>query len=100
MKIVHNLNLNFQFQYTINYYKILQIISKCIALMAQICENSVEKQCIIVAHRSMESSLVSIYKKQYDKFSILLQFSTMSLGDWRLKFQEGYLSHFSVSKYQ
>lgn len=50
-----------------------------------------------MAHRSMESSLVRIYKKQYDKVSVLLEFGTMSLGDWRLKFQvRGVVSSFSI----
>ena len=35
----------------------------------------------------MESSLVKIYKDQYDKASVLLEFSTMSLGKWCLNFQ-------------
>jgi hypothetical protein len=40
-----------------------------------------------MAHRFMESSLVRVYKKQYDKVSVFLEFSNMSLGDWCLKFQ-------------
>jgi len=40
-----------------------------------------------MAHRFMESSLVRVYKKQYDKVSVFLEFSNMSLGKWCLKFQ-------------
>lgn len=40
-----------------------------------------------MAHRSMKSHLVRIHKKQYDKVSVLLEFSTMSLGEWSPKFQ-------------
>jgi len=40
-----------------------------------------------MVHRSMESSLVRIYKNQYNKVSVLLKFCTMSLSYWCLKFQ-------------
>jgi len=67
----------------------LQIISKCIALWYR-CVRIVFKNSVSLWHTDPWNLVLSEFtKKQYDKVSVLLEFSTMSLGDWCLKFQEG-----------